>query len=76
MEALRILERPDSLSWEYDEEADVLYIAIGQPRPAVTVDLGEGLFARYDEAAREVVGLTVLNMRDRLLAGLPSEKAS
>ena len=75
MEALKILEAPESLSWNYDEEGDVLYISIGKPRPAVTIDLGEGLFARYDEHAKEVVGLTILNMRSRLLAGLAPAKA-
>lgn len=74
MEALKILDAPESLSWEYDEEADVLYIAVGEPRPAVTLDLGEGLFARYDKDAKEIVGLTILNMRGRLLASLAPAK--
>lgn len=46
MEALRILDTPDVLSWEYDEDGDVLYISVGEPRPAVTVDLGESVLAR------------------------------
>jgi uncharacterized protein YuzE len=52
MDALRILEKPGALTWEYDEEGDVLYISIGDPRPAVTVDLGESVLARYDEPSR------------------------
>jgi uncharacterized protein YuzE len=70
MEALRILEKPENLSWDYDEEGDVLYISVGEPRPAVTVDLGESILARYDEDKREVVGITILNVRRRLLEGL------
>jgi len=70
MEALRILEKPESLSWDYDEEGDVLYISVGEPRPAVTIDLGESILARYDEKEREVVGITILNVRRRLLEGL------
>lgn len=70
MDALKILERRDALSWEYDEEADVLYLSIGEPRPSVSVDLGEGMVARYDEGENEVVGLTVIGFRDRLLKGL------
>lgn len=70
MEALRILERPESLTWEYDEEGDVLYISVGEPRPAVTIDLGESILARYDEKEREVVGITILNVRRRLMEGL------
>ena len=70
MEAIKILERPSNLTWDYDEEADVLYISVGQPRPAVGVDIGDGLIVRYDETNHEVVGLTVIGMRDRLLKGI------
>lgn len=70
MEPVRILDRPDELSWEYDEDADVLYISIGEPRAAVTVDLGESMLARYDEKENEVVGITIMNVRRRLLQGL------
>jgi uncharacterized protein YuzE len=73
MEALKILEKPGPISWEYDEEADVLYLSVGDPRPAVSVDLGEGIIARYDEGEKEVVGLTVLGLRARLLRGLAGE---
>ena len=76
MEALRILENPDGLTWEYDEEADVLYISIGEPRPAVTVDMGESLLARFDEERKEVVGITILNVRRRLLEGLTTKGAA
>lgn len=76
MEAVRILEKPDALSWEYDEEADVLYISIGEPRAAVTVDLGESVLARYDESEKEVVGLTIMNVRRRLLEGLSARGAA
>ena len=54
MEALKILEKPASISWDYDEEADVLYLSVGDPRPAVSIDLGEGIVARYDEKQNEV----------------------
>ena len=70
METVKILEKPDSISWEYDEEADVLYLSVGAPMPAISVDLGEGLVARYNEEKRQVVGLTVLGFRERLVKGL------
>jgi len=76
MEALRILEKPDTLTWEYDEEGDVLYISVGEPRPAVTIDLGESILARYDEKEKEVVGITILNVRRRLLEGLSVKGAA
>ena len=34
------------------------------------VDVGEGVILRYDEARREVVGLTLIGLRVRLLKGL------
>ena len=70
MEAIKILERPSNLTWDYDEDADVLYISVGQPRPAIGVDIGDGVIVRYDEANHEVVGLTVIGVRDRLLKGI------
>ena len=70
MEAIRILEKPMAITWDYDEDADVLYLSLGEPQPAVGVDIGEGVIVRYDEARQEVVGLTVLGLRTRLLKGL------
>jgi uncharacterized protein YuzE len=49
MDALKILEKPTSITWEYDEDADVLYLSMGEPQPGVSLDLGDGLVARYDE---------------------------
>jgi uncharacterized protein YuzE len=70
MEAIKILEHPTRLSWDYDEEADVLYISVGKARPAIGVDIGDGVIVRYDEAKHEVVGLTVIGVKDRLLRGI------
>jgi uncharacterized protein YuzE len=70
MEALKIYEKPDHVTWDYDEEADVLYISVGEPRPALGVDIGEGVILRYEEAAKELVGLTLIGLRERLLKGL------
>ena len=57
---------------DYDEEADVLYLSVGTPKPAVGIDIGEGLILRYDENRKEVVGLTLIGLRARLLQGLAS----
>jgi uncharacterized protein YuzE len=70
METLKILEKPAAVTWDYDEEADVLYLSVGEARPAVGVDIGEGVIVRYDESRREVVGLTLIGLRARLLRGL------
>jgi uncharacterized protein YuzE len=49
----------------YDEEADVLYLSIGKPRKAIGYDIGEGLVVRWDEKKKEVVGLTIIGLRER-----------
>jgi uncharacterized protein YuzE len=72
METVKILERPGSLDWDYDAEADVLYLSLGAPHAAEGVDVGEGVVLRYDPEQREVVGLTVVGLRARLLKGLDS----
>ena len=74
MEAvIKILEKPSEISWDYDEEADVLYLSVGEPRPAVGVDIGEGVIARYDETNKEVVGITLIGLRARLLKELKQD---
>jgi uncharacterized protein YuzE len=70
MEAIRILDKLTAITWDYDEDADVLYLSFGEPQPAMGVDIGDGVIVRYDETRQEVVGLTVLSLRTRLLKGL------
>lgn len=74
METLTILEQPSPVTWTYDGEADVLYLAIGEPRPAVGVDIGDGLVLRYDEARHEVAGLTVIGLGERSRRGLAGDR--
>ncbi len=64
---MRILEKSDRLDWSYDGEADVLYVSIGTSRKATGVDIGQGVIVRYDEKRRQVVGLTMIGVRARLL---------
>lgn len=73
METLKILEKKENLNWYYDEEADVLYISVGEPVKAVGLDVGEGVVVRYDEQTRDVVGLTIIGVKQRSLSAI--EKA-
>lgn len=66
MDAVRILQNSANASWDYDEEADVLYISVGKPQPALGIDIGDGVILRYDEAHNAVVGLTIVGLRARL----------
>jgi uncharacterized protein YuzE len=70
MEAIKILDKKENLNWEYDEDADVLYISIGKPPKALGVDIGEGAVIRYREETGEVVGLTLIGLKERLLSSL------
>jgi uncharacterized protein YuzE len=70
VETVRILEKPARIDWVYDEDADVLYLSLGEPRQALGIDVGDGVVLRYDETAKEVVGLTLIGLRARLLREL------
>jgi uncharacterized protein YuzE len=67
MEAVKVFERKDvPLDWEYDDDGDTLYLSFGKPKAATGLDIGEGVIVRYDEQAREVVGLTIVGVGRRL----------
>jgi uncharacterized protein YuzE len=66
MDAVRILHNPMDVSWDYDDEADVLYVSVGKPRPALGVDIGDGVILRYDETRNAIVGLTIIGLRSKL----------
>lgn len=68
MEEKLEMEKPKKVSWEYDAEADVLYISFGEPQPALGMDLGSGIVARYIEKSRKIVGFTIIGLRDVLKA--------
>lgn len=68
MESVKPLEEHGSFDWEYDADADVLYLSQGEPREAIGVDAGDGLIFRYDEASEKLVGLTIVGIRARLSA--------
>jgi uncharacterized protein YuzE len=47
----------------YDAKADVLYLRIGDPRPAAsTYGTPEGHAVRFDESGR-VIGITIVNAK-------------
>ena len=61
------IEKLEKSSWEYDEEADVLYISFGKPEKAISVDLGSGIIARQSESGK-LVGFTILGLKKILLS--------
>ena len=73
MEAVKILEKPAAIDWDYDGEADVLYLSLGKPQAAVGIDIGEGVILRFDEKRKEIVGITIIGLRARLVKCLAEE---
>ena len=67
MEALKLQERQSNINWDYDAEADVLYISIGEPRVAEGIDIGEGIIVRVSPQNNEVVGLTIIGLSKRVM---------
>lgn len=70
METLKMIEKKENLQWDYDGEADVLYISIGKPEPAEGVDIGNGVIVRINPQSNEIVGFTIINPLKRTLEEL------
>ena len=49
----------------YDKERDVLYLSIGDPRPAISREIGDDVLLRVDADTGEVIDLTILNLSSR-----------
>ena len=74
MEAIKLFNRKKKVDWEYDEEADVLYLSFGSPKHAIGIDVGEGIILRYNEMRKEIVGLTAYGLGHGLLKALQERK--
>jgi len=57
------IPRGAELNHSYDEEADVLYISFGQPRPSVGWEPQEGIVIHKAPLTGEVVGVTIINCK-------------
>ena len=49
------------VKFHYDREADVLYLSIGKPQKAKTVEIGEDFVLRIHPKSGQVVGMTIIN---------------
>ncbi len=70
MESLKIAEKKEKVQWDYDAEADVLYISIGKPQKAEGIDLGNGVIVRVNPVTNEIIGFTILNPVQKTLQEL------
>jgi len=73
MEALKMIEKKENIIWNYDAEADVLYISFGTPKKAEGIDIGNGIIMRIDPKNNEIVGMTVLNPLKKTLKKIQSK---
>jgi len=74
METLNISEKKEKIKWDYDAEADVLYISFGNPKNAEGIDIGEGTIIRIEPDSREIIGVTILNPLHRTLSSLMGQQ--
>lgn len=70
METLNISEKKNKIKWDYDAEADILYISFGNPKNAEGVDIGEGMIIRIQPESKEITGVTIINSLHRTLTSL------
>jgi uncharacterized protein YuzE len=73
METINISEKKKKINWNYDAEADVLYISFGTPKFAEGIDIGDGTIIRIEPESNEVTGLTILNPINRTLKSLQNQ---
>ena len=49
------------VQFHYDREADVLYLSVGRPQRAKTVEMGDDFILRLHPKTAEVVGMTIID---------------
>ncbi len=47
--------------FHYDREADVLYLSVGKPQRAKTLEMGEDFILRLHPKTAQVVGITIID---------------
>ncbi len=50
-----------TFTYSYDREADVMYLSIGQPQKAKTIELTDDFLLRFSPQTGKVVGLTIID---------------
>ncbi len=57
------MERELRLS--FDKEGDVLDISLGEPKGAISKEIGDDILIRLDPETDEILGFTILNFEKR-----------
>jgi Protein of unknown function (DUF2283) len=64
-----VQHRTASLIADYDRDADVLYVSVGEPRPGFGEDGPDDVILRYDQDHRQPSGVTVLGFHENGWSG-------
>ena len=67
METLKMIGSKKNLNWDYDSEADVLYLTFGDPQVAEGIDINDGTIVRVNSVTGEICGITILNPLKRTI---------
>lgn len=59
------MEKTDIMQIAYDHDADVLYLSVGEPRRAISREVGDDIVLRIDPDNGAIVGLTIINLSTR-----------
>ena len=59
------MEKNDVMQVAYDADTDILYLSIGEPRPAISREIGDDVVLRLDPNTGDIIGLTILNLSTR-----------
>jgi uncharacterized protein YuzE len=70
MEKIKLFDNDELLNWDYDEVADVLYLSFSEPKNAFVLDIGEGTVVRYVEITNSLIGLTIINFKNRMMTAI------
>jgi len=53
---------------KYDPDTDILHLAFGSAKKAISVEREPEVFVRLDPKTQEIVGLTVLSFKNHFLS--------
>ena len=51
----------ETLRFSYDKEADILDISVGRPRRAVSREIEDDVFIRFNPSSKKIIGFSILN---------------
>ena len=53
--------KPEKITFSYDSEADILYVAFGASRPGIGLLINDSLLLRVNQQMKDLVGLSVFD---------------